>query len=300
MKEIIIEGVECRLNENGVAELSLEHVARGLGFTEIKSGKEYVRWRTVKEYLNEFRSSQQVAKGISSQQVENFGLLKSENENLPYFIPENIFYKLCFKAKNETAKGFQDLVTDVILPSIRKHGAYMTPKKIKEALLDPDTIIRLATDLKNEQENSLRLKNENIQLQENLTEVAPKVEWHDMNQASVGLHTITTCVNGLNICPQYMNAILIQYKIIRRTGGEYCFLSKYQNGGFGQLVPKSAGTTHDGMQRTRLEPAYTEKGRKLICEVFLHAQKDGFIKRRKDGRWVLSKEYGYTEFKFNK
>lgn len=41
------------------------------------------------------------------------------------FIPENIFYKLCMKANNETARKFQDLVCDEILPSIRKNGGYI-------------------------------------------------------------------------------------------------------------------------------------------------------------------------------
>ena len=45
-------------------------------------------------------------------------------EGLPEFIPENIFYKLCFKASNETARKFQDIVTGEILPAIRKTGTY--------------------------------------------------------------------------------------------------------------------------------------------------------------------------------
>ena len=56
------------------------------------------------------------------------------------------------KAKNETAEKFQAVVADEILPSIRKHGAYMTAAKIEEVLLNPDTIIKLAQNLKAEQE----------------------------------------------------------------------------------------------------------------------------------------------------
>ena len=46
-----------------------------------QNGQEYVRWRTVDAYLQEFGVSQPVAKDG--------------------FIPENVFYKLCFKAKNK-------------------------------------------------------------------------------------------------------------------------------------------------------------------------------------------------------
>lgn len=53
----------------------------------------------------------------------------------PKFIPENIFYRLATKANNETAERFQAFVADEIIPSIRKHGAYMTPQKIEAAVV---------------------------------------------------------------------------------------------------------------------------------------------------------------------
>ena len=116
-KNLTIKGVECRLTTDGVVELKLEHVAIGLGFTQIaKSGNEVVRWERVYAYLNEFNFIPTSGDGFS-QQVGKSG-----------YIPENVFYKLCFKAKNETARAFQDLVTDEILPAIRKSGGYMVTK----------------------------------------------------------------------------------------------------------------------------------------------------------------------------
>lgn len=54
-KNLVIKGVECRLNENGVVESNLEHVARGLGFTQVaRSGNEVVRWERVRAYLQGF------------------------------------------------------------------------------------------------------------------------------------------------------------------------------------------------------------------------------------------------------
>lgn len=117
MNELVtIKNVRGYIDENGTAFLNLEDVARRLGFTQIKNGKEYVRWETIINYCNEF--SQQVGKNS--------------------FIPENIFYKLCMKANNETARAFQDLVCDEILPSIRKTGTYSTniPKTYSEALFE--------------------------------------------------------------------------------------------------------------------------------------------------------------------
>ena len=96
-----INGVEC-YEKDGTAYLKLEAVARGLGFTQKKNGVEYVKWERVKEYLHELNFSPLVGKES--------------------FIPENIFYRLSMKAKNETAERFQAFVADEVIPSIRRHG----------------------------------------------------------------------------------------------------------------------------------------------------------------------------------
>lgn len=76
-------------------------------------------------------------------------------------INESGLYSLILGSKLPTAKEFKHWVTSEVLPTIRKHGAYMTPEKIEEALLNPDTIINLATQLKEEQEHRKRLQQEN-------------------------------------------------------------------------------------------------------------------------------------------
>jgi len=60
-------------------------------------------------------------------------------EGLPEFIPENVVYKLCFKASNEVAWAFQNLVADEILPSIRKTGGYISDSQSFVADLDEAT-----------------------------------------------------------------------------------------------------------------------------------------------------------------
>lgn len=73
-------------------------------------------------------------------------------------INESGLYSLILSSKLPTAKKFKHWVTSDVLPTIRKHGAYMTPETIEKTLTDPDFIIRLATELKNEKE--LRVKAE--------------------------------------------------------------------------------------------------------------------------------------------
>lgn len=67
-------------------------------------------------------------------------------------ISEAGFYKLVLRSRKPVAKEFQRWVTHEVLPSVRKHGAYMTEWTVERILSDPDTLIRLATDLKHERE----------------------------------------------------------------------------------------------------------------------------------------------------
>lgn len=100
-----ISGVSC-YEQDGTAYLSLEAVARGLGFTRVKNDTEYVMWDRVDKYLSEIGFHTSVER--------------------PEFIPENIFYRLAMKAKNEAAEKFQAKIADEVIPSIRKTGGYIS------------------------------------------------------------------------------------------------------------------------------------------------------------------------------
>ena len=97
--------------EDGTIYLSLEQCARGLGFVQIKNGVQYIRWETVKSYLDDLGFSQEAG---------NYPNKMGKG----CFIPENIFYRLAMKARNETAERFQAWIADEVVPSIRKTGSY--------------------------------------------------------------------------------------------------------------------------------------------------------------------------------
>ncbi|EGQ2762769.1 phage repressor protein [Staphylococcus pseudintermedius] len=98
-------------NENNLFDL--ETVAKSLGFTQIKNGKQYIRWETINKYLGKYLS-QEVGKGD--------------------FIPESMVYKLAFKAGNSTAEKFQDWLAMEVLPAIRQTGIYQVPSDPMQAL----------------------------------------------------------------------------------------------------------------------------------------------------------------------
>lgn len=66
-------------------------------------------------------------------------------------------YALVLGSRKPEAKAFKRWITHEVIPAIRKHGAYMTPEKVEEILLNPDTIIKLATELKEERERTAAL-----------------------------------------------------------------------------------------------------------------------------------------------
>lgn len=72
-------------------------------------------------------------------------------QNIVYVNEKNL-YKAIMRSDKPEAEAFQDWVCGDVLPSIRKHGAYMTPETIEKTLTSPDFIIKLATQLKDEQE----------------------------------------------------------------------------------------------------------------------------------------------------
>ena len=91
------------------------------------------------------------------------GTLEIPNRGLAC-INESGLYSLILSSKLESAKRFKHWITSEVLPSIRKHGAYMTEQTLEQALLSPDFLIQLASKLKEEQEHNKRLTQRNKEL----------------------------------------------------------------------------------------------------------------------------------------
>ena len=84
------------------------------------------------------------------------------------FVNEPGLYALVLGSRKPEAKAFKRWITHVVIPAIRKHGGYLTAEKVEEALLNPDVLIRLATELKDERETRRALESK-------VAEDAPKV-----------------------------------------------------------------------------------------------------------------------------
>lgn len=98
-------------------------------------------------------------KSLDGDEVTKFNLGGLSGET--NFISEPGLYKLIGASRKPAAKRFNRWVTHEVLPSIRKHGAYMTPETIEKAIYNPDFIINLATKLKDEQAKTAALTADN-------------------------------------------------------------------------------------------------------------------------------------------
>ncbi|MGM0260502.1 phage antirepressor KilAC domain-containing protein [Enterococcus sp. AZ102] len=219
--------------ENGEPMFDVETVAKSLGFTQVKNEKEFVRWERVNDYLKKY--SPQVGKGD--------------------FISEPMVYKLAFKANNALAEQFQDWLATEVLPTIRKHGAYLTDQKIEEALLNPDVLINLATQLK--QERTGRLVAE-----QKVAELQPKANYYDTILANKSITPISFIAKNYGMSAVQMNRLLHDYGIQYRQGKAWLLYAKYQKEGYThtEMVPVQ------GSDNLKPIMKWTQKGHLFIYD----------------------------------
>lgn len=251
---ISISDVDC-YEKDGTAYLRLENVARGLGFTRNKNGKDYVMWDRVEKYLDELGFHTCVENGVPTCGYDDF-------------IPENIFYRLAMKAKNETAEKFQAKVADEIIPSIRKHGAYITADTLEKALSSPDFLIQLATKLKDEQERNKALKEENDRMK-------PKEIFADAvatSHTSILIGDMAKLIkqNGVDIGQKRMFAWLRDNGyLIKRNGSDWNMpTQKSMEMGLFE-VKESTVNNPDGSVRINRTTKVTGKGQQYFINKFL-------------------------------
>lgn len=125
-------------------------------------GESWLVGKDVAERLGYSNASKAVMVHVDDEdkQFEMLPVSDSQIGNLvkTALINESGLYSLVLGSKLPNAKKFKRWVTSDVLPAIRKHGGYLTAEKVEEALLNPDVLIRLATELKDEREQRRALE----------------------------------------------------------------------------------------------------------------------------------------------
>lgn len=184
------------------------------------------------------------------------------------FIPESDLYRLVFSSKLPTAEKFIDWVTSEVLPTIRRHGAYMTPETIEKALTDPDTIIQLATTLKEERSARLALEGK-------IEQDKPKVLFADAVAASqssilVGEMAKLLRQNGIDTGEKRLFRYLRDNGyLIKRNGSDYNMPTQ-RSMEAGLFEIKETVIAHpDGHTTTNKTPKVTGKGQQYFVNLFM-------------------------------
>jgi len=133
-------------------------------------------------------------------------------------INESGLYSLVLRSNKPEAKKFKKWVTKDVLPTIRKHGAYMTAEKTEELLNNPDLIIGLATSLKQERQKREELEAKTELQEKVIKEAAPKVEYYDEVLSADDAFGINVIAKELGYTGITLNRRLHQMGVIYRQG----------------------------------------------------------------------------------
>lgn len=169
-----------------------------------------------------------------------------------WLINESGLYSLILKSKLPSAKKFKRWVTSEVLPTIRKHGMYAT----EDLLNNPDLLIQVATQLKEERTNRLIAE-------QRVNELQPKADYYDKILANKSLMTISVIAKNYGMSANKMNQTLHKLGVQYKQGKTWLLYSKHQDKGWTHTeMLEVAGTD-------KLQPStkWTQKGHIAIYEL---------------------------------
>lgn len=235
---VTINNVRGYLDDDNTAWLNLEDVARGLGFTQVKNNKEYVKWERVHQYLTDL----------------NFSTSGEKD-----FIPENVFYRLCMKANNEVAREFQGNVCDNILPQIRKTGMYLTDNVFDLMMREPERLGEMLIEYGRTRKENEQLKLDNKIKEQQITELQPKAEYTDVILQCKDLVTMTVIAKDYGKSAIFMNELLHKLGVQYKESGIWFLYQKYAECGYTRTK-----TFNVGDNNAKTHTYWTQKGRLFI------------------------------------
>jgi len=180
------------------------------------------------------------------------------------FIPESDLYRLVFRSKLPTAEKFTDWVTTEVLPTIRKHGAYMTPETLQAAISNPDYLLQIVTALKDETDKRKALEVANSRLIVENQIMQPKADYFDDLVDRNLLTSFRETAKELGVPPRKFTQFLLEHKYIYRDRHGKLLPYEAKNKGLFQIKE----CTNDKSGWSGIQTLVTPKGRetfRLLC-----------------------------------
>lgn len=176
------------------------------------------------------------------------------------FIPESDLYRLVFSSKLPTAEKFTDWVTSEVLPSIRKHGAYMTPETLEAAILSPDYLLKVVTALKDETDKRKALEATNSRLTVQNQIMQPKADYFDELVDRNTLTNFRETAKELGVPPKRLVQFLIDRKYLYRDKRGKLLPFENKNNGLFEVKE----TFNEKTQWSGTQTLVTPKGREVF------------------------------------
>lgn len=179
------------------------------------------------------------------------------------FIPESDLYRLVFSSKLPSAERFTDWVTQEVLPSVRKHGAYMTPETLQAAILNPDYLLQVVTALKSETDKRKALEADNSRLVVENQILQPKADYFDILSDRSALTSFRETAKLLGIKPKRFTDFLLERKYIYRDKKGKLMPVENRNHGYFEVKE----TMNEKTQWSGTQTLVTLKGREYFLKL---------------------------------
>ena len=191
------------------------------------------------------------------------------------YIPEGDLYRLIIRSKLPSAQRFEEWVFDSVLPTIRKHGAYIMPDLLEELQRNTEKNAELLKSLANEQRERIaaeeryrNLEYENKQLataskllEETLEEAKPKISYYYTILQNPAAVPVTLIAKDYGMPAIRFNKLLHGFHIQYRVGGTWELYQEYADQGY-----THGNTFHLADGSTKIHTCWTQKGRLFLYE----------------------------------
>lgn len=235
--------------------------------TMVIDNEPWVVGKDVVGILGYQNGSRDINRHVDEDDRQKIMLFDGKQNKETIIINESGIYSLILSSKMPNAKRFKHWVTSEILPSICKHGAYMTEQTLEQALTSPDFLIQLATKLKDEQEKNKALTEANNRMR-------PKEIFADAVMTSehsilIGELAKLIAQNGYAIGQKRLFAWMREQGYLLKQGGSYNLpAQRYVEAGLFE-IKESSISNPDGSVRLTRTTKVTGKGQVYFINKFL-------------------------------